>query len=196
MRARTLAAAPTAASLSNKLQLMKEADPPMWAPPPCMQKYAISHVTFQRGAGRRLQRVQRRAPTSCVSNQRKVSEFNGALEEGSRRVKMSARTLAAVFLKTLQSMKLAYASHKTATPPPCMQKYAISHLKFQRGAGRRLQMVRKRAQPHPVCQNSAKCKEFNGAMDWAQKSERVPSNCQTPRCQICCISRSWQIRRC
>ena len=30
----------------------------MRAPPPCMKRYAISLVTFQRGAGRRLQRVQ------------------------------------------------------------------------------------------------------------------------------------------
>ena len=49
-----------------------------------MQKYAISRVTIQPGAGRRVQRVQKRAPTNCVSKQHKVSEFYGALEDGRR----------------------------------------------------------------------------------------------------------------
>ena len=99
MRVRT-----SVAVLPESAQLVKLVDPLMYAPPPCMQKYAISRVTFQRGDGRRLQRVQMRAPTkSCVLQQRKVSEFNGALEEGSGRFKMRALT---PWGKTAQSVKV------------------------------------------------------------------------------------------
>ena len=158
------------ASLPYRAQPVKLADPPltMEAPPPCMQKNAISHVTFHRGAGRRPQRVQMRAPTACVSKQRKcvrtqwgdgrrvlkfnfehpplpayrtvqVSEFNGALKKRLQKFKIRARTLLAELPNMLHVSKLA--DPPTVTPPPCMQKYAIGRVTFQRDDGRRLQKV-------------------------------------------------------
>ena len=141
MRART-----TSASLLKMLQPLKLADPPMEAPPPCMQKYAISRVTFQRAleeGSRRFKNASahvfclvaeeiavakvrmalnvgpaalyakvcnqsrnvpagrwKKAPESskckhqhaACQNSTNVSEFTGALEEGSRRFKMRAPT--------------------------------------------------------------------------------------------------------
>ena len=152
------------ASLSNKLQLMKAACPSIFTPPPCMQKHAVRSETSQRGAGRRLQRVQMRAPTSCLSKQRKVSEFNGAMEEGStRRIKMRARTSEASLLKMLQPVKSA--DPEMEAPPPCMQKYAISRETFQRGAGRRVQRVQMRALTASCVSKQRKVSEFNGALE-------------------------------
>ena len=48
---------------------MKFADPRLaiWTPPACMQKYAISRVTFQRGAGRRVQKMVQNASAYIYS---------------------------------------------------------------------------------------------------------------------------------
>ena len=51
-------------------------------------------------------KCERQPPTVC-QNSAKCKEFNGALEEGSRRSKMRARTEPASLLKMLQPLKLA-----------------------------------------------------------------------------------------
>ena len=90
---------------------------------PCMQKYAISH-RFSR-AHRRIQKFKcEHAPqTVCQKVKAWFSVGDGRRVRG---FKMRARTQEAVLSKMLQSVKLA--DPQTTTPPPCMQKYAISHV--------------------------------------------------------------------
>ena len=96
-------------------------------PPPCMQKYAISRVTFHRGAGRRATEIrcehQHSAKTAQCQFRRwkkqkfkcehqqpvrretaQMSEFNGALEEG---LKVGGRPRTKAVPPKAQLLKLA-----------------------------------------------------------------------------------------
>ena len=68
-----------------------------------------------------------RAPTFCVSKQRNVSEFNGALEEGSRGVK-NASAYDAPFVAIKSAVDEAGRSRDVS--PAALQKYAINRVTF------------------------------------------------------------------